>query len=103
MILSSTSPYALLKEFSIACGFKYDAVFRVCLNNFCEWCCSYYKNHENHTEPLNSFLFLCHEFLISLYYYFTIDQDRLINISFISFKYKQDRLRLEHLQPTLRH
>ena len=36
MILSSTSPYALLKEFSIACGFKYDAVFRVCLNNFCE-------------------------------------------------------------------
>ena len=27
MILSSTSPYALLKEFSIACGFKYDAVF----------------------------------------------------------------------------
>ena len=35
MILSSTSPYALLKEFSIACGFKYDAVFRVCLNNFC--------------------------------------------------------------------
>ena len=36
MILSSTSPYAILKEFSIACGFKYDAVFRVCLNNFCE-------------------------------------------------------------------
>ena len=36
MILSSTSPYALLKEFSIACGFKYDAVFRVCLNNFCD-------------------------------------------------------------------
>ena len=36
MILSSTSPYALLKEFPIACGFKYDAVFRVCLNNFCE-------------------------------------------------------------------
>ena len=36
MILSSTSPYALLKEFSIACGFRYDAVFRVCLNNFCE-------------------------------------------------------------------
>ena len=36
MILSSTSPYALLKEFSIACGFTYDAVFRVCLNNFCE-------------------------------------------------------------------
>ena len=36
MILSSTSPYALLKEFSIACGFKYDAVFRVCLDNFCE-------------------------------------------------------------------
>ena len=30
-----------------------------------------------------------------LYYYFTI--------SFISFKYKQERLRLEHLQPTLRH
>ena len=29
MILSSTSLYALLKEFSIACGFKYDAVFRV--------------------------------------------------------------------------
>ena len=29
MILSSTSPYALLKEFSIACGFKYDAVFFV--------------------------------------------------------------------------
>ena len=27
MILSSTSPYSLLKEFSIACGFKYDAVF----------------------------------------------------------------------------
>ena len=37
MILSSTLPYALLKEFSIACGFKYDAVFRVSLNNFCEW------------------------------------------------------------------
>ena len=34
MILSSTSPYALLKEFSIACGFKYDAVFRVFLNSF---------------------------------------------------------------------
>ena len=32
MILSSTSPYALLKEFSIACDFKYNAVFRVCLN-----------------------------------------------------------------------
>ena len=29
MILSSTSPYALLKEFSIACVFKYHAVFRV--------------------------------------------------------------------------
>ena len=27
MILSSTSPYALLKEFPIACGFKYDARF----------------------------------------------------------------------------
>ena len=36
MILFSTSPYALLKEFSIACGFKYDAVFRVCLNNLCD-------------------------------------------------------------------
>ena len=35
MILSSTSPYAQLEEFSIDCGFKYDAVFRVCLNNFC--------------------------------------------------------------------
>ena len=42
MILSSTSSYALLKEFSIACGFKYDAVFRVCLDNFCERCrCSF--------------------------------------------------------------
>ena len=42
MILSSTSPYALLKEFSIACGFKYDAVFRVCLNNSVNDCLRIY-------------------------------------------------------------
>ena len=33
MILSSTSPYALLKEFSIACGVKHDAGFRICPDN----------------------------------------------------------------------
>ena len=27
MILSSTSPYGLLKEFSIACGVSYNAIF----------------------------------------------------------------------------
>ena len=33
MILSSTSPYALLKEFSIACGFNHNAVFcRLAMN-----------------------------------------------------------------------
>ena len=35
MILSSTSPYALLKEFSIACGFKYDASQNSRLNICC--------------------------------------------------------------------
>ena len=35
MILSSTSPYGLLKEFSIACGVSYNAIFRSCPYNFC--------------------------------------------------------------------
>ena len=51
MILSSTSPYALLKEFSIAFGFKYDAVFFAFFSiisvNSCR-CCNntffFYKN-----------------------------------------------------------
>ena len=37
MILSSTSPYGLLKEFSIACGVSYNAIFRSCTYNFCPW------------------------------------------------------------------
>ena len=52
-----------------------------------------YKNKriffsEYHTEPLNSFIYICHEFLISTHRcesnYFTIDQDQLLNIFFIS-------------------
>ena len=35
MILSSTSPYALLKEFSNACGYQKNTVFRSCPNIFC--------------------------------------------------------------------
>ena len=38
MMLSSTSPYGLLKEFYIACGVSYDAVFRSCSNMFVQDC-----------------------------------------------------------------
>ena len=38
MILSSTSPYGLLKEFSIACGVSYNAIFGSCPYNFVHDC-----------------------------------------------------------------
>ena len=38
MILSSTSPYGLLKEFSIACGVSYNAIFRSCHTIFVHDC-----------------------------------------------------------------